>query len=249
MGRVLMTIVADTSARHDALCGAHDRARRTSARYGDGGVHGRHAERPRAAGRRRGQARPRARATSPTGINLFKRRRVGDDGALQLRRRRRGPARHVELRAELDVIVLLANVPHPLDDAARRTRGSTVRVHGVARPRTGPSTTRCGRRRPSASGRFENTDDCLAGGARDDAHRASLDEVVAGPGRRGRHVVPPGETLRIVDLGGNQAVDCLLYNAARPRPSATRRADTIAAQRQHLPRHRHACCAPTRATR
>jgi len=44
------------------------------------------------------------------------------------------------------------------------------------------------------------------------------------------HVVAAGCTLRIVDLEGNQAVDCILYNAADPveRYSAT---ETIAAQR------------------
>ena len=43
-------------------------------------------------------------------------------------------------------------------------------------------------------------------------------------------VVPAGATARIVDLGGNQAVDCLLYNAhdTAERYSA---ADTIASQR------------------
>jgi urea carboxylase-associated protein 1 len=43
-------------------------------------------------------------------------------------------------------------------------------------------------------------------------------------------VVPAGATARIIDTGGNQAVDCLLYNAAdtAERYSA---ADTIAAQR------------------
>ncbi len=43
-------------------------------------------------------------------------------------------------------------------------------------------------------------------------------------------VVPAGCTLRIVDSGGNQAVDCLLYDAHDPshRYSA---ADTVAAQR------------------
>ena len=43
-------------------------------------------------------------------------------------------------------------------------------------------------------------------------------------------VVPAGCTLRITDLGGNQAVDCLLYDAHDPvhRYSA---AETIAAQR------------------
>jgi urea carboxylase-associated protein 1 len=42
-------------------------------------------------------------------------------------------------------------------------------------------------------------------------------------------VVPAGHTLRIVDLGGNQAVDCLLYNAhaTGERYSAP---DTIVAQ-------------------
>ena len=42
-------------------------------------------------------------------------------------------------------------------------------------------------------------------------------------------VVRSGETLRIVDLGGNQAVDCLLFDAADPahRYSA---ADTVTAQ-------------------
>jgi hypothetical protein len=44
------------------------------------------------------------------------------------------------------------------------------------------------------------------------------------------HVVPAGHTLRIVDLGGNQAVDFLLYNAhdTCERYSAP---DTIVAQR------------------
>ena len=58
---------------------------------------------------------------------------------------------------------------------------------------------------------------------------SSLDEVV--PARAPwSHVVRRGQTLRIVDLGGNQAVDCLLYNAddLAERYSA---ADTIVAQR------------------
>jgi urea carboxylase-associated protein 1 len=47
------------------------------------------------------------------------------------------------------------------------------------------------------------------------------------------HVLQAGETLRIVDLGGNQAVDCLFYNAhdTVERYSA---ADTIVAQRNTL---------------
>ena len=55
-----------------------------------------------------------------------------------------------------------------------------------------------------------------------------FDEVIPARAAWAR-VVPAGTTLRIVDLEGNQAVDCLLYDAHDPahRYSA---ADTIAAQ-------------------
>jgi urea carboxylase-associated protein 1 len=59
--------------------------------------------------------------------------------------------------------------------------------------------------------------------------RTVVDEMV--PARAPwSHVVRRGQTLRIVDLAGNQAVDCLLYNAADlgERYSAP---DTIVAQR------------------
>jgi len=54
------------------------------------------------------------------------------------------------------------------------------------------------------------------------------DEVVDARGPWA-HVVDPGGTLRIIDLEGNQAVDCILYNADDPaeRYSAP---DTMVAQ-------------------
>ena len=61
-----------------------------------------------------------------------------------------------------------------------------------------------------------------------------LDETVLDETVRARapwsHVVRAGETLRITDLGGNQAVDCLIHDAhdLRERYSAP---DTMAAQR------------------
>jgi len=56
-----------------------------------------------------------------------------------------------------------------------------------------------------------------------------LDEVLAARAPWA-HVVNAGETLEIVDLGGNQAVDCILYDAHdhAHRYSA---ADTVTAQR------------------
>ena len=61
------------------------------------------------------------------------------------------------------------------------------------------------------------------------AARVRYDEVVAARAPWS-HVVLAGETLRIVDLEGNQAVDCILYNAhdTDERYSAT---ETIVAQR------------------
>ena len=60
--------------------------------------------------------------------------------------------------------------------------------------------------------------------------------------------MPAGQTLRIVDLGGNQAVDCLLYDADDPteRYSA---ADTIAAQRNIFLVTGTRAARPTRARR
>ena len=61
------------------------------------------------------------------------------------------------------------------------------------------------------------------------AHTVVLDETV--PARAPwAHPLLAGQSLRIVDLGGNQAVDCLFFNLANTdeRYSAP---DTIAAQR------------------
>ena len=56
-----------------------------------------------------------------------------------------------------------------------------------------------------------------------------LDEVV--PARAAwSHIVERGQTLRIIDLGGNQAIDCLLYNANDPSERYSAH-DTVAAQR------------------
>ena len=121
MGRVLMTIVSDTSARHDALCGARAHPWRRPLR------HERHPLR-----RRRGPAScsaSRRRSTGwrrdlPPGVNLFKSALVADDGTLRFDGAPR-PGAAVELRAEMDVVVLIANVPHPLDErpTTRRTCG------------------------------------------------------------------------------------------------------------------------------
>jgi urea carboxylase-associated protein 2 len=111
-GRVLATIVADTSGHHDALCGTTSRAANEE-RYGDGSPQG-----PSPAGRelqllaaaKHGLA-PR---DVPPSLSLFQGVRVDADGTLRFQGSA-GPGAAVELRTELPVVAIVANVPHPLD--------------------------------------------------------------------------------------------------------------------------------------
>jgi uncharacterized protein len=124
MGRALMTIVEDTSHRHDALCGATTR-HANERRYGHGAAHG-----PSPAARELFAVAAAKHALDrrdlPPSISFFKGVRVGDDGALVLDGTPTGPV-HVQLRADLDVILLMTNTPHPLDSRPIYT-GSVVRV-------------------------------------------------------------------------------------------------------------------------
>ena len=124
MGRALMTIVADSSRRHDALCGATNR-RANERRYGDGGIH---CATPAArelftvAGAKYGLDR----RDLPPSINWFKGVRVMDDGTLEFDGGMTAPA-GLELRADLDVIVIMVNSPHPLDPRGDYS-GSLARI-------------------------------------------------------------------------------------------------------------------------
>jgi urea carboxylase-associated protein 2 len=112
MGRVLAAVVADTSGHHDTFCGTSTRAA-NERRYGDGAPDG-----PFPNGRdhfgvallKHGLER---RDVAPN-VNLFKGVRVQPDGRLAFQG---GAVRgaHVEIRAELPLLVSLVNVPHPLD--------------------------------------------------------------------------------------------------------------------------------------
>ena len=113
-GRVLATIVEDSSGHHDALCGTST-MRRNSERYGDGAAQG-----PAPAGRelfllaalKHGlEARD-----IPPSISFFKGVRVEPaDGTLMFVGSSDDAPTHVDLLCELPLVVLIANVPHPLD--------------------------------------------------------------------------------------------------------------------------------------
>ncbi|RZB13328.1 urea carboxylase-associated family protein [Streptomyces sp. F001] len=111
-GRVLASVIADTSGRHDTLCGTSTLVRNTD-RYGDGTPQG-----PSPAGREllklaaaKNGLEPR---DLPPSLSFFQGVAVRDDGTL-LFTGSSGPGGSVTLRAEQDVTVLIANVPHPAD--------------------------------------------------------------------------------------------------------------------------------------
>lgn len=113
MGRALASIEADDAGTHDAFCGASNRAS-NDRRHGDGRNSGDH---PNARDRlllgaaKHGLGR---RDVHPC-LNLFKGVRIAADGAVEPQVGPFAPGRAVVLRAEMDLIVVLANCPHVLD--------------------------------------------------------------------------------------------------------------------------------------
>lgn len=111
-GRVLATVLRDTSGRHDTFCGTSTRAA-NERRYGDGSPHG---------GTPAGHELLTLAALKqglglrdvPPSISLFQGVRIADDGSTEFIGSA-GPGARIRLRLELPCLVLLANVPHPVD--------------------------------------------------------------------------------------------------------------------------------------
>jgi len=113
MGRVLMSVIEDDTKGHDAFCGASNQAS-NARKYGDGFNHGAH---PNARDRfvialaKYGMNR---RDIHPC-VTWFKPVAIAADGAIELDHGPHAPGQQVTLRAEMDVIVVLANCPHVRD--------------------------------------------------------------------------------------------------------------------------------------
>jgi urea carboxylase-associated protein 2 len=117
-GRALATVTAGANDRSDTFCGTSTLLGNT-AKYGDGSPHG-----ATPAGRElftlAAAKHGLTRRDLPPSISFFKGVRVGEDGGFTwLGSGAAGAV--VELRAEMPVTVLLANVPHPLDPRAAYT--------------------------------------------------------------------------------------------------------------------------------
>lgn len=124
-GRVLATVVADTSGRHDAFAGTSTPAL-NQRRYGDSAVHESHAD-GLSLLRQGAIKHGLTRRDLPPSISFFKQIRVAADGGLEFDASSPVGA-EVELIAEMDVLVLIANTTHPLDDRLDFTC-STLAVH------------------------------------------------------------------------------------------------------------------------
>lgn len=157
MGRVLMSITEDTAGTHDALCG-HSTARSVAAQFGSSAAHGPH---PSARDRlllaltRHGLGRGDVMAN----VNLFRGARVEEDGTLTFAPGGHPPGSHVELRADLDVLVVLTVTPHVLDPATAYPTGR-VRVLATTGAPAGPDDP-CRTAGPEAGRAFDNSEDLV----------------------------------------------------------------------------------------
>jgi urea carboxylase-associated protein 2 len=111
-GRVLATIAADTSGHHDAFCGTTSDAFAIE-RYGDAAPEG---PSPSGHGLLRLAASKHGLTSRdlPPSVSFFQGVRANAAGDLEWTGSA-GPGASIELVAELPLIVLVANVPHPLD--------------------------------------------------------------------------------------------------------------------------------------
>lgn len=113
MGRVLMSIVADDAGTHDAFCGPSNAASNARA-YGDGSNSG-----PYPSARDRlllgaGKFGLGRRDVHPS-LTIFKGAQIAADGSVTPVLGPFAPGREILLRAEMNLIFVVANCPHVLD--------------------------------------------------------------------------------------------------------------------------------------
>jgi hypothetical protein len=155
MGRVLLSIIEDTCGNHDTICGPSTE-KSNARKFGHGENYSPY---PNARDRfllgllKFGLGK---KDIAPN-INLFKGVRVGEGGGLQFIPRSSKPGDYVELRAEMNVLIVVANTPHVLDPRTKYTC-TPVRLTAYR----GPATAQDDPIRvatPESARAFQNTDD------------------------------------------------------------------------------------------
>ena len=120
MGRVFCSIVGDTCGWHDTMSGAGDRES-SRLRFGEGSYQELRNDFHR-------NARDNfivelskhglGKRDIVSNVNFFVRVVADDDGRLSWKAGNSHPGAHVDLRFEMDTLVVLTNTPHPLDPAS-----------------------------------------------------------------------------------------------------------------------------------
>ncbi|MGQ7792034.1 urea amidolyase associated protein UAAP1 [Faunimonas sp. B44] len=157
MGRVLLSIVEDTSGRHDALTGGSTAAS-TKVAYGKDGLRNTR-DNFILASAKLGLAR----RDIPPCVTFFAPVSVDPGGGLRWEDGIRRAGDFVDLRAEMDLLVAVSNCPHPLDLARPYAPGPVELVR--FRAPHAPSDDLCRTATAEAVRAFENTDSCFEGGA------------------------------------------------------------------------------------
>jgi urea carboxylase-associated protein 2 len=158
MGRPLASILHDTCGQHDTFTGPST-AWSNAARYGSGDNHSPH---PSARDRlllaltKHGLTR----TDLPPTLNLFKRVNIAPDGSLHLLQNSSAPGQFVTLRAEMPLLLTLANTPHRLDPRPVYT-ATALRLTAWRGPGT-PADDPIRLSSPEATRAFENLDEYLA---------------------------------------------------------------------------------------
>lgn len=122
MGRVLLSVIEDTSAAHDTLVGGST-AKTTEAKYGKGSFRNTRDNFMLAAmklGLDRRDVHPCVSFFAPVSIDA--------DGRFFWAEDRREKGDFVDLHAEMDLLIALSNCPHPLDPASSYPQASVEAV-------------------------------------------------------------------------------------------------------------------------
>ena len=158
MGRVLCSIVADDCGWHDTISGIGG-AEAAAARFGEGSY-----QTLRNEFHRNGRdnllvelgKHGLGKRDVVSNVNFFVRVAVGDDGALAWIPANSRAGASVELRFEMDTLVVLSNTPHPLDPDARYHPPPVELLLGDGPP--APADDRCRLSRPENGRGFALTE-------------------------------------------------------------------------------------------
>ncbi|AGY56299.1 urea amidolyase associated protein UAAP1 [Gloeobacter kilaueensis] len=155
MGRVLFSITEDTARYHDTLGGCSNRAT-NRAKYGEGDYPNARDNFLLALAKR-----DLGKKDIAPNFNLFAHVVVEADGGLSWKEGASRAGAFIDLRAEMNVLAVLANCPHPLDPSSSYGPGA-IRVTVWDSPPPGPEDL-CRTGSAEARRGFENTDALFVG--------------------------------------------------------------------------------------